>query len=51
MPSVLYARDGRSARITLNRPEKFNAIDDAMPGELAAAVARRTAIPGCTSSS
>jgi enoyl-CoA hydratase len=38
-PSVLYQRDGRIARITLNRPEKLNAINDAMPRELSAAVA------------
>ncbi|MBI3029733.1 MAG: crotonase/enoyl-CoA hydratase family protein [Candidatus Rokubacteria bacterium] len=37
--TVLYQRDGRIARITLNRPEKLNAINDAMPGELRAAVA------------
>jgi enoyl-CoA hydratase len=43
MPSVLYERDGRVARVTLNRPDKLNAIDDAMPGELAAAVARANA--------
>jgi enoyl-CoA hydratase len=39
-PTVLYERDGRIARITLNRPEKLNAINDAMPGELRDAVAR-----------
>ncbi|MBI2826693.1 MAG: crotonase/enoyl-CoA hydratase family protein [Planctomycetia bacterium] len=38
-PTVLYERDGRIARITLNRPRELNAINDAMPGELAAAVA------------
>ncbi len=37
--TVLYERDGRIARITLNRPEKLNAINDAMPQELRAAVA------------
>ena len=37
--TVLYQRDGRIARITLNRPEKLNAINDAMPRELSAAVA------------
>ncbi len=36
--SVLYEVDGRLARITLNRPEKLNAIDETMPGALAAAV-------------
>ncbi len=39
MPRVLYERDGRIARITLNRPEVLNAIDDELPQELAAAVA------------
>lgn len=38
MPKVLYERDGRIARITLNRPEVLNAIDDDLPRELAAAV-------------
>jgi len=37
--TVLYAKDGRIARITLNRPEKLNAINDAMPRELREAVA------------
>ncbi len=46
MPSVLYARDGRIARITLNRPEVLNAIDAALPGELEAAVAEANADPG-----
>ena len=40
MPKVLYERDGRIARITLNRPEVLNAIDDDVPRELAEAVAR-----------
>ena len=30
MPKVLYERDGRIARITLNRPDVLNAIDDWM---------------------
>jgi enoyl-CoA hydratase len=38
MPRVLYERDGRIARITLNRPEVMNAIDDQLPVELEAAV-------------
>ena len=46
MAVVSYERDGRLARITLNRPEKLNAIDDAMPGELAAAVAEANRDPG-----
>jgi enoyl-CoA hydratase len=37
---VLYERVGRVARITLNRPERLNAIDDAMPGALREAVGR-----------
>jgi len=44
--AVLYARDGRLARVTLNRPERLNAIDDAMPRELAAAVAEANRDPG-----
>jgi enoyl-CoA hydratase len=42
-PTVLYARDGRIARITLNRPDVLNAIDDAMPRALAGAVAQANA--------
>jgi enoyl-CoA hydratase len=38
MAVVTYERDGRIARITLNRPEVLNAIDDELPGALAAAV-------------
>lgn len=40
MPTVLYEKDGRIARITLNRPEVMNAINDELPRELADAVAR-----------
>jgi enoyl-CoA hydratase len=40
MSKVLYQRDGRIARITLNRPEVLNAIDDEVPRELMAAVER-----------
>jgi len=36
--TVDYAVDGRIATITLNRPDRLNAINDAMPAELAAAV-------------
>ncbi len=39
MGKVLYEKDGRIGRITLNRPEVMNAIDDDLPGELSAAVA------------
>ncbi len=31
MARVLYERDGRIARVTLNRPEVSNAIDGALP--------------------
>jgi enoyl-CoA hydratase len=37
---LLYATDGRIARITLNRPQRFNAIARGMPGEIEAAVER-----------
>ena len=46
MPRVLYQRDGRLARITLNRPEVMNAIDDQLPAELEAAVEEANADPG-----
>jgi enoyl-CoA hydratase len=45
MPKVLFERDGRVGRITLNRPEALNAIDDDLPVELAAAVAEADADP------
>lgn len=45
MPRVLYERDGRIARVTLNRPEVLNAIDDELPAELEATVARANADP------
>ena len=38
MPKVIYEKDGRIGRITLNRPEVMNAIDDELPVELEAAV-------------
>ena len=38
MSKVLYEKDGRIGRITLNRPEVMNVIDDDLPRELAAAV-------------
>ena len=44
-PKVLYARDGRIARLTLNRPEVMNAIDDELPGAIQAAVERANADP------
>ncbi len=37
--TLLYRRDGRIARIMLNRPKRLNAITGAMPGEIARAVA------------
>lgn len=45
MPKVLYEKDGRIGRITLNRPEVMNAIDDEVPGALADCVARANADP------
>ncbi len=36
--TIAYRRDGRIARITLDRPRRLNAISAAMPAELAAAV-------------
>ena len=38
MHSVTYEVDGRLATITLNRPDRLNAIDEHMPGEIRAAV-------------
>ena len=38
--SLLYETQGRIARITLNRPERLNAISAQMPGEISAAVAK-----------
>ncbi|MFM2421987.1 MAG: hypothetical protein RL291_517, partial [Pseudomonadota bacterium] len=46
MPKVLYEKDGRIGRITLNRPDVLNAIDDEVPVELADCVARANADPG-----
>ncbi len=45
MNKVLYEVDGRIARVTLNRPDVLNAIDDEVPGELAAAVERAGSDP------
>lgn len=41
--AIRYEKDGRVARITLNRPEKLNAIDTEMPGELRDAARRANA--------
>lgn len=41
--TLLYETTDRVATITLNRPERLNAIDDVMPGELRRAVERADA--------
>jgi enoyl-CoA hydratase len=38
--TVRYETEGQIATLTLNRPERYNAIDDDMPGELREAVGR-----------
>ena len=38
MSKVIFDKDGRIGRISLNRPEKLNAIDDDVPGLLQDAV-------------
>jgi enoyl-CoA hydratase len=43
---VLYEKDGRIGRITLNRPEVMNAIDDEVPAQLEDAVERANGDPG-----
>lgn len=43
MAKVTYEKDGRIGRITLNRPEVFNAIDGDLPFELADCVERANA--------
>ncbi|SET78201.1 crotonase/enoyl-CoA hydratase family protein [Oceanicella actignis] len=40
MDKLLYETDGRIARLTLNRPERLNAIDDELPLLIEQAVAR-----------
>lgn len=45
MSKVLYEKDGRIGRITLNRPEVMNAIDDEVPGQLQDAVEAANADP------
>ncbi len=46
MAKVTYEKDGRLGRITLNRPEVMNAIDDDLPIELADCVTRANSDPG-----
>lgn len=46
MDKVLYEVDGRIARITLNRPEVLNAIDDDVPPLIQKAVEAADADPG-----
>ena len=43
MAKVDYRSDGRIGRITLNRPDVLNAIDDEVPQQLADCVARANA--------
>ena len=45
MSKVLYEKDGRIGRITMNRPEAMNAIDDEVPGLLQDAVEAANADP------
>ena len=45
LQTMTYERDGRVARITLDRPERGNGITLAMPGELAACVERANLDP------
>lgn len=45
MPAVTFEKDNRIARITLNRPDVMNAINDELPVLLAKAVARADADP------
>jgi len=40
---IIYKQSGRIARITLNRPDALNAIDEALPSALEAAVIRANA--------
>ncbi len=45
LSSVSYRTDGRVARITLNRPDRLNAIDAAMPRDIRTAVEAADADP------
>ena len=40
---LVYESSNRVTTITLNRPDKFNAITERMPGDLVEAVERRFA--------
>jgi len=46
MSKVIYEKDGRIGRVTLNRPDVLNAIDDELPRALADCVERANADPG-----
>lgn len=46
MSKVLFEKDGRIARITLNRPEVMNAIDDEVPTLIEEAINRAERDPG-----
>ena len=43
--TVQYETDGRIATLTLDRPERYNAIDEGLPGELRETVERADADP------
>jgi len=45
MSKVIYEKDGRIGRVTLNRPEVLNAIDDELPAALADCVASYCRVP------
>ncbi|MEE8602352.1 crotonase/enoyl-CoA hydratase family protein [Euzebya tangerina] len=48
MTSVRYEVSDRRAYVTLDRPDRLNAIDDSMPAEIAAAVDRANEDPDVT---
>jgi enoyl-CoA hydratase/carnithine racemase len=45
MSTVSFEKDGRIGRVTLNRPDVMNAINDELPRDLAAAIAEADADP------
>ena len=47
---IIYEQSGRIAHITLNRPDVLNAIDEALPSALEAAVIRANADESLVSS-